>query len=90
MVRGLPYPEGIHLSAYEDGVAEESEGFVLYLDLVESELDPRDVGLVNISRNTYLIRINESGIVHFNLIVSFSYHPSRLHLYFYYTIVMAQ
>lgn len=66
----LIYHEELDLRAYEDGEAEESEGFVLYLDLVESELDPRDVGLVNISRNAYLIRINESGILHF---VSSSY-----------------
>ena len=63
-VGGLLFPEIIFLKAYEDGVAEEVEGFVLYLDLVESELDSRDVGFVNISRNAYLIRINESGIVH--------------------------
>ena len=63
MVGGIFYPERTRLSAYEDGIAEDPEGFVLYLDLLESKLDPRDVGLVNISRNAYLVRINESGIV---------------------------
>jgi hypothetical protein len=48
--------------AYLDGLAEELEGFVLYLDVVESELDPRDVGLVNLSRSVYLVVINQSGM----------------------------
>jgi hypothetical protein len=50
------------LDAYLDGLAEELEGFVLYLDVVESELDPRDVGLVNLSRSVYLVVINQSGM----------------------------
>ena len=59
---GLVYPRVILLNAYEDGVPEEAEGFVLYVDLLESELNSRDVGQVNLSRNAYLVRINESGI----------------------------
>ena len=56
----VPLPLGIF--AYIDGLAEETEGLVVYLDLVESELDPRDVGQVALERSTYLIRINPSGI----------------------------
>ena len=54
-------PPSLSLNAYQDGVAEESEGFVLYLEIVESELDPRDVGSVSVSRSAYLIRINQSS-----------------------------
>ena len=51
----------ITLDAYLDGLPEELEGFVLYLDVIESELDPRDVGQVNLSRSVYLVVINQSG-----------------------------
>ena len=51
------------LDAYLDGLAEELEGFVLYLDVIESELDPRDVGQVNLSRSVYLVVINQSGMI---------------------------
>ena len=58
--------------AYLDGLAEELEGFVLYLDVMESELDPRDVGQVNLSRSVYLVVINQSGMidVHLNFVIS--------------------
>ena len=52
------------LDAYLDGLAEELEGFVLYLDVIESELDPRDVGQVNLSRSVYLVVINQSGVIY--------------------------
>ena len=55
----LPPPLGIF--AYIDGLAEEPEGLVVYLQLEESELDPRDVGQVALERDTYLIRINPSS-----------------------------
>ena len=53
------------LDAYLDGLAEELEGFVLYLDVMESELDPRDVGQVSLSRSVYLVVINQSGVIYF-------------------------
>jgi hypothetical protein len=56
----VPPPLGI--LAYIDGLPEEVEGLVVYLDLVESELDPRDVGQVALERSTYLIRINQSSM----------------------------
>lgn len=55
----LPPPLGIF--PYIDGIAEEPEGLVAYLDLEESDLDPRDVGQVALERSTYLVRINPSS-----------------------------
>ena len=52
----VPPPLGIF--AYIDGLPEETEGLVVYLELDESELDPRDVGQIALERSTYLIRIN--------------------------------
>ena len=49
------------LNAYQDGEAEQLEGFILYVEIDESELDPRDVGNVSLSRSAYLVRINQSG-----------------------------
>ena len=49
------------LNAYQDGETEQLEGFILYLTIKESELDPRDVGNVSLSRSAYLVRINQSG-----------------------------
>ena len=53
----------LELNAYQDGEAEQLEGFVLFLEIAESELDPRDVGNVSVSRSAYLVRINQSGTV---------------------------
>ena len=47
---------------YQDGVDEEIEGFVVFLEVLESELDERDVGQVNLTRPAYLVRINPSGM----------------------------
>ena len=55
-------PPELYLEAYQDGIAEQLEGFVLLLEINESELDPRDVGNVSLSRSVYLVRINQSGI----------------------------
>ena len=53
----------VELDAFEDGLSEDVEGFIIYLQLLdEPELDARDVGQVNISRAVYLVRINQSGI----------------------------
>ena len=53
----------LSIEAYQDGIAEQSEGFVLLLEIDESELDPRDVGNVSLSRSVYLVRINQSGMM---------------------------
>ena len=60
---GFVFPPTLSLDAYQDGINEQSEGFVLLLEIVESELDPRDVGNVSLSRSVYLVRINQSGII---------------------------
>ena len=59
---GFFAPPSLSLNAYQDGVAEQLEGFVLLLEIVQSELDGRDVGNVSLSRSAYLVRINQSGI----------------------------
>ena len=60
---GMGFPP-VNLSfgimAYLDGLPEETEGLVVYLELDESELDPKDVGQIALERSTYLIRINPS------------------------------
>lgn len=66
---GFVAPGYINLYAYEDGLAEEeTEGFLIYLDLLESELDERDVGQVNLSRSVYLVRISQSGSTSFYML----------------------
>ena len=35
---------------------------MLFLEIIESELDPRDVGNASLSRSAYLVRINDSGM----------------------------
>lgn len=52
-------PTFFFLEPFVDGIAEGTEGFVLFLQIIESELDPRDVGNVSLSRSAYLIRIND-------------------------------
>ena len=52
----------VPFETYQDGVREGAEGLVLYLDIDESELDPRDVGEVSLDRSFYLVRITELGM----------------------------
>lgn len=58
---GFVAPNFYFFGAYSDGIQEQREGLVLLLEIIESELDPRDVGNVSLSRSAYLIRINDSG-----------------------------
>ena len=51
----------IVIPIYDDGVPEDVEGFVIFLEIMESELDPRDVGQVNLTRSSHLVIINPSG-----------------------------
>ena len=60
---GFFIPPYLSLEAYQDGIAEQSEGLVLLLEIDESKLDPRDVGNVSLSRSVYLVRINQSGMI---------------------------
>ena len=66
LIRGqLPIPQQLlyNFIVTEDGVNEDTEGFVLLLEVPESELDERDVGRIDLERSSYLVRINPSGIV---------------------------
>ena len=47
---------------YDDGIAEDVEGLVLSLEVLGSELDPRDVDFVNLPRSAYIITIYPSGM----------------------------
>ena len=57
-----PIPQYLILSIYEDGVEEDTEGLILFVDIPESLLDPRDVGQIDLLRSVYLVTINESGM----------------------------
>lgn len=72
---GFIIPSYLSLAAYQDGIAEQFEGFVLYLEIVQSELDPRDMGNVSLSRSAYLVRINQSGMV--CIIIGLQLHKSH-------------
>ena len=41
-------PFNFDLPIYNDGIAEDVEGLILFLEVVESQLDPRDVGQVQL------------------------------------------
>ena len=58
---GFIAPVFFGIEIYQEGVAENLEGFVLFLEIAESELDQRDIGNVSLSRSTYLLRINQTG-----------------------------
>ena len=49
------------IETYGDGLREDIEGLILFLEIQESGLDPRDVGNVSLSRSAYLLRINQTG-----------------------------
>jgi hypothetical protein len=66
----VTHPEGnlgvdylLFIPIYDDGIAEGVEGLVLFFEVLESELDQRDVDYVNLSRTAYLIMIHPSGII---------------------------
>ena len=50
------------IPVYDDGIAEDVEGLVFFFEVLESELDPRDVDFISFNRSTYLIVINPSGM----------------------------
>ena len=58
MSAGAPLPPAIfQIIAIPDSLSEDTEGFIVYLELNESALDERDVGQVTLLRDAYLIRI---------------------------------
>ena len=73
------------LETFSDGISEQTEGSVLFLEIIESELDPRDVGNVSLSRSAYLVRINDSGnflkISTTPLYMHHNFKPTCMHTY---------
>ena len=59
-VGGVFHP--FFIPVYDDGISEDVEGLVLFFEVLESELDPRDVDFISHSRSTYLIVINPSDM----------------------------
>ena len=58
---GAPLPpQTIQITTFADSLPEDAEGAILVLSFEESELDERDVGQVQLVRDSYLVRINES------------------------------
>ena len=61
---GLFYSgRGFLIPVYDDGIDEDVEGLIIFLEVMESELDPRDVGQIDLIRSAYLIRISPTGIL---------------------------
>ena len=61
---GLPLPpQAVEILTLPDSSPEGTEGFIVFVEVQESELDERDVGQVELIRSAYLIRINPSGMV---------------------------
>ena len=56
-----PLQFNFDLPIYNDGITEDVEGLILFLEVVESQLDPRDMGQVQLIRSAYLITISQSG-----------------------------
>ena len=51
----------ITVSVYSDGVAENEEGFVILLGVLQEELDNRDLGFVNVLSPVLLVRLQQGG-----------------------------
>ena len=63
-VSGLGFGEDdrfFFIETYGDGLTESIEGLILFLEIQESGLDPRDVGNVSLSRSAYLLRIKQTS-----------------------------
>ena len=50
-------PVFFNVSTILDDITEYAEGFFIYFDIQEFNLDPRDVNQVSLDRDAYLIRI---------------------------------
>ena len=46
---------------YNDGVAENEEGFVILLGVLQEELDSRDIGFVDVLTPIVLVRLQQGG-----------------------------
>ena len=60
---GVPLPPVFFkVSTILDDITEYAEGFFIYFDIQEFNLDPRDVNQVSLDRDAYLIRIIDPSI----------------------------
>lgn len=59
----LSLPTYLEFSAYDDGINETNEGLLVYVNVLESQLDDRDRGEVSLERGVYLIRITPSRML---------------------------
>ena len=57
----VEYNTAITVSVYNDGVAEDEEGFVVLFGVLQEELDSRDVGFVNVLTPAVLVRLQQGG-----------------------------
>ena len=57
----VDFNAAITVSVYNDGVAENEEGFVILLGVLQEELDNRDLGFVNVLSPVLLVRLQQGG-----------------------------
>ena len=57
----VDFNAAITVSVYNDGVAENEEGFVILLGVLPEELDNRDVGFVDVLTPVLLVRLQQGG-----------------------------
>ena len=57
----VDFNAAITVSVYNDGVAENEEGFVILLGVLQEELDGRDVGFVDVLTPVVLVRLQQGG-----------------------------
>ena len=51
----------ITVSVYNDGVEENEEGFVILLNVLQEQLDGRDIGFVDVLTPVVLVRLQQGG-----------------------------
>ena len=57
----VDFNASITVSVYNDGVAEDEEGFVILFGVFQEELDSRDIGFVNVLTPAVLVRLQQGG-----------------------------
>ena len=69
-----PTPTLIPFGTFDDGIVEDVEGLVVYVEILESELDDRDRGEVTLERSAYLLRITPSCMLNDLKLISVQYY----------------
>ena len=57
----VDFNAAITVSVYNDGVAENEEGFVILFGVLQEQLDGRDVGFVDVLTPVLLVRLQQGG-----------------------------